>query len=109
MGAGINTRTLGTKGADSLHDELMAATAVIEDVVASAERVVALRAEMGKSLSTVNTEALAGVAASMDRLKSLLDSLSAPADEGITPEAMEAVKQARAALLRSTLFSTITV
>lgn len=109
MGAGINTRTLGTKGADSLHDELVAATAVVDDVVASAERVVALRAEMGKSLSTVNTEALAGVAASMDRLKSLLDSLSAPADEGITPEAMEAVKQARAALLRSTLFSAITV
>lgn len=109
LGAGINTRTLGTKGADSLHDEILAAAAVVTDVVASAERVVALRAEMGKQLSVVNTEALVGVAASMDRLKSLLDSLTASADEGITPEDMEAVKQARAALLRSTLFPTITV
>lgn len=109
LGAGINTRTLGTKGVDSLHDEIVAATAVLDEVVASAERVVALRAEKGKSLSVVNAEGLVGLGESMDRLKSLLASLAAPAVEDITPEAMEAVKQARAALLRSTLFSTINV
>ncbi len=109
LGAGINTRTLGTKGVDSLHDEIVAATAVLDEVVASAERVVALRAEKGKSLSVVNAEGLVGLGESMDRLKSLLASLAAPAVEDITPEAMEAVKQVRAALLRSTLFSTINV
>lgn len=109
MGAGINTRTLGTKGADSLHDEILAAAAAVTDVVASAERVVALRAEKGKQLSTVNVESLVGLGASMDQLKALLDSLAAPAAEDITPEDMELVKQARTAYLRATLFPTITV
>lgn len=108
LGAGINTRTLGTKGADSLHDEITAATAAVADVVASAERVVALRAEKGKSLSTVNVEGLGGLSEVADQLKSLLDSLTAPAAEGITPEDMEAVKQAHTAFLRATLFPTLT-
>lgn len=108
LGAGINTRTLGTKGADSLHDEITAATAAVADVVASAERVVALRAEKGKSLSTVNVEGLGGLSEVADQLKSLLDSLAAPAAEDITPEDMEAVKQAYTAFLRATLFPTLT-
>lgn len=109
LGAGINTRTLGTKGVDSLHDEIVTATAVVDEVVASAERVVALRAEKGKPLSSVNTEGLVGLGESMDRLKGLLASLAAPAVEDITPEDMELIKQARAALLRATLFPTINV
>lgn len=108
MGAGINTRTLGTKGADSLHDEITAATAAVAEVVASAERVVALRAEKGKTLSTVNVEGLGGLSEVADQLKSLLDSLTAPAAEDITPEDMEAVKRAHTAFLRATLFPTLT-
>lgn len=46
----------------------------------------------------MNVESLVGLGASMDQLKALLDSLTAPAVEDITPEDMELVKQARAAV-----------
>lgn len=109
QGAGIGTRTLAAKGLTTLHDQIAAATATLTEVVESTERVVALRAERGKSLSTVNAESLAGLDDVAGRLKALLDTLAAPAAEDITPEDMEAVKSARAALLRSTLFSSIAV
>lgn len=108
MGAGVGTRTLATKAQGlSLHDQIVEATDVVDEVVASAERVVALRAEKGKSLSAVNVEGLDGLLASADRLKALLDTLAAPAAEDITPDELAALKQIHTDLLRSTLFANV--
>lgn len=57
----------------TLHDELVAAMAVVASTVESAERVDALRAEKGKSLSQVNRESLDELRGHMGRLQALLD------------------------------------
>ena len=54
----------------TLNDEIAAALAGVEAIVSSAERVAALRAEAGKSLSDVNRESLDGL---RSRLNALLD------------------------------------
>lgn len=56
----------------SLNEEISHATAVVRNAVESAERVVALRAEKGKSLSQVNRQSLAELDESLTRLKSLI-------------------------------------
>lgn len=56
----------------TLHDQISEAMAVVSDAVASAERVDALRAEAGKSLSAVNVESLDGLRDVLGRLDALL-------------------------------------
>lgn len=107
MGAGIGTRTLAAKGLTTLHDQIEAAAATLDEVVASAERVVALRAEKGKSLSAVNAESLVGLDATVGRLKALLDSLADEPAEDISPEDHAAIKGIRSAVLRQQWFANL--
>jgi hypothetical protein len=80
-GAGVGTTT---RYAKSLKDEVAEAVDAVKAAIDSAERVVALRAEKGKSLSNVNSESLDGLKAQMVRLDALLnteDSEAKSADE----------------------------
>ena len=105
IGAGVGTRTLATKGLVTLQDQITGATDVVREVIDSAERVVALRAEKGKDLSNVNAESLAGLFAEMDRLKALL---STSAEAGALPEDIpDDIKAIAAELLRRELFSNL--
>lgn len=56
----------------TLHEEISDAIDVVSGVVAAAERVDALRAGAGKSLSAVNAESLAGLRSVIGRLDGLL-------------------------------------
>lgn len=73
-GAGVGTTT---RYAKSLKDEVAEAVDAVKAAVDSAERVVALRAEKGKSLSNVNVESLDGLKTQMDRLAALLNTKEA--------------------------------
>lgn len=98
LGAGVNTRSLAlksakdvsdsedsealdgaeeTKEAPSFGDELDAFLASAEAIAESAVRVVALRGEVGKSISVANAERLQKAAEVVDRLKAAL----APVEE----------------------------
>lgn len=68
-GAGVGTRTTYAK---SLKDEVGLAVDAVKAAVESAERVGALRAEKGKSLSNINRESLAGLEEVLSKLKTLL-------------------------------------
>ncbi len=61
----------GSKG-QTLHEELMEALAYTAGVVESASRVVALRAEKGKTLSRNNSEILGWIRDDLKRLESLI-------------------------------------
>lgn len=104
IGAGVNTRTLAAKGLTSLQDQIAEAMDVVSEVIDSAERVVALRAEKGKPLSTVNAESLVGLHAEMDRLKALFD-VKADDSAVATPEDIAAVQAIAADVRRRVLFS----
>lgn len=73
-GAGVGTTT---RYAKSLKDEVADAVDAVKAAVDSAERVVALRAEKGKSLSNVNAESLDGLKAQCERLAALLNTKEA--------------------------------
>lgn len=91
VGAGVNTRTLSTKGAETLKDQITEAVDAVNSVIDGVERVVALRTEKGKSLSVTNTESLVGLSEATDRLKALLEQepSSETADE--IPEDIKAI------------------
>lgn len=72
--------------APTLHDEISSAVDAAEAAVASAERVGALRAEAGKSLSVVNVESLDGLRDVLGRLDGLLTTENEPSDVDITGE-----------------------
>lgn len=76
-GAGVGTTT---RYAKSLKDEVAEAVDAVKAAIDSAERVVALRAEKGKSLSNVATESLDGLKAAMSRLDALLNTKDSEAD-----------------------------
>lgn len=107
VGAGVNTRTLGTKGTASLQDQIAEAMDVVAGVIDSAERVVALRAEKGKELSHVNAQGLVGLVAELDRLKALLKTEAAEPVEEATPEDVAAIKEIATAITRRDLFSSL--
>lgn len=69
-GAGLGTRTNYAK---SLKDEVAEAADAVKAAVESAERVVALRAEKGKSLSNVATSSLDGLRDAVKRLDAILN------------------------------------
>lgn len=58
----------------TLNQQISAVVEAAEDAITSAERVDALRAEAGKTLSVVNRESLVGLRASLGRLDGLLNS-----------------------------------
>jgi hypothetical protein len=103
LGAGLGTRTLAAKAHMSLQDQITDLTDHVRGVIDSAERVVALRAEQGKSLSQINQKSLDELAVETDRLKALLDADAEPSAEA-TPEDIQAIA---ATLLRAELFSNL--
>lgn len=62
----------GSAGGLKFNDELLETMAVVSGQIDSAARVVALRAEKGKTLSAVNTEVLDWITDDLRRLKALL-------------------------------------
>ena len=93
-GAGLGTRTNYAK---SLRDEVAEAVDAVNAAIESAERVVALRAEKGKSLSNVATSSLDGLKDAVERLGALLntqedDDNSSSEDDINTQLAMLAVE-----------------
>ncbi|MFF5988146.1 head maturation protease, ClpP-related [Prauserella flavalba] len=58
---------------ETLHDQISRAMDVVSGAVNSAERVGALRAEKGKSLSQVNRDSVGALVDHLERLKALLD------------------------------------
>lgn len=108
VGAGVNTRTLATKGLMSLQDQITEAMDVVVAVIDSAERVDALRAEQGKSLSKVNAESLDGLRGHLERLKSLLEPEEATASEESTSEdTPDDIRALGALLVGRDLFSSL--
>lgn len=65
-----------------LHDQISEAVAAVSAAVESAERVGALRAEAGKTLSQRNRDSLGELAETTQRLQSLLDAEPQNKDEG---------------------------
>ncbi len=82
-GAGLGTRTNYAK---SLKDEVADAVDAVNAAIESAERVVALRAEKGKSLSNVATESLDGLKDAVERLGALLNTKEADGDSEPTAD-----------------------
>lgn len=73
-GAGVGTRTTFAK---SFKDEVDETVDAVNKAVASAERVVALRAEKGKDLSQVSQASLDGLKAAVVKLDALLNTQEA--------------------------------
>lgn len=74
IGAGVNTRTTMTKGADMKFSEHINTVLTEVDVLIDrAEEVVTLRAAKGKTIGADSAELLTKVQASMDRLKTLVE------------------------------------
>lgn len=69
-GAGVGTRTTMAK---NLKDEIDETVGAVESAIESVERVVALRAEKGKSLSQVNSESVVALKSAIEKLAALLN------------------------------------
>lgn len=65
----------------TLHDKITSAVSAANEAVSSAERVSAIRAEAGKTLSVVNRESLSGLRDAIERLDGLLTTED-PSDTG---------------------------
>jgi len=87
-GAGLGTQT---RFAKSFTDEVAEAVDAVEAAIKSAERVVALRAEKGKSLSNVAASSLDGLKSAMTRLDALLNT---KADDGDSEPSAEDINAA---------------
>ena len=72
VGAGVNTRTLETKGLKfSEHAESVLAE--VDELITRATEVMALRAQKGKGMADSSADLLAALTADLDRLKELLE------------------------------------
>lgn len=71
-GAGVNTRTLATKGA-KFSEHIALVRADVDELITRATEVMALRAQKGKSLGDESAELLDALTADLDRLKELLE------------------------------------
>ena len=71
--------------AKALHQQIFETSAVVAATVSSVERVVALRADAGKTLSNRNLESLAGLRDAMGRLDALLTE-EEPSDVDVSAE-----------------------
>lgn len=107
IGAGNNTRTLSAKGAHTLNDQITEATDVVKELVESAERVVALRAEKGKSLSKVNAESLAGLCELIGRVKTLLDTDAEAHSAEASQEDLDEIRAIASRVQNAGLFSNL--
>lgn len=74
LGAGVGTRTLSAKNASTFNEQVVETMVVVNALLDSADRVVALRAEKGKELSQVNRASLDELRKGLERLTALLGS-----------------------------------
>lgn len=80
-GAGINTRTLATKGQDlKFSEHCEAVVAALQSLGVRAEEVVALRTAKGKSLGDDASQTLAAIGEEWERIKSLIEQPEPPTD-----------------------------
>jgi hypothetical protein len=102
VGAGVNTRTLATKGL-KFNEEGAAVVAAVNDYLKRAEEVMVLRAAKGRQLGDDSTAPLLALKASLSQIDGLLDTKAEEAAE-VTPEDIKALaNQARARELFSNL------
>jgi hypothetical protein len=80
VGAGVNTRTLATKGA-KFSEHADAVLTDVDELITRAEEVVTLRAAQGKKIGDESAALLTKVSEGLERLKTLLD--EPPTDESI--------------------------
>jgi hypothetical protein len=96
-GAGVNTRTIdaksGASGASvSLCDQITEALGGVDVAIEAAERVAALRADAGKSLSGANLKLLSDLDGALKRLRPYLE---VPRDDHETDPAVDALAAER--------------
>ena len=77
----------------TLHDELADTMDVVSAAIASAERVVALRADAGKDVSNRNHESLVGLRDELVRLDNLLNTPPEPAADAWTQDELDAMRR----------------
>lgn len=83
IGAGVGTRTLGTKGALTFSDEAQAVVAALTGLADRAADVMAMRREKGKGLADSSAQLLEQVKAQAARLAGLLEAEPAPSEEDL--------------------------
>lgn len=72
-GAGMNTRTRYVKGAETLDDQVKFAVQAVNDAIAGAERVQALRAEKGRELTGAVKSSIQVLDEALVKLRDLLN------------------------------------
>jgi hypothetical protein len=82
LGAGIDTRTLVTKGA-KFSEHADAVLTDVEELITRAEEVVTLRAAKGKTIGDESAAMLTKVNDGLDRLKTLLEVPDVDASDGV--------------------------
>lgn len=102
IGAGVNTRTLNTKGL-KFSDEGAAVVAAVDSFIERAKEVMVLRAAKGRQLGDDSTAPLLALKESLSQVEDLLKSDAAEAAEE-TPEDIRAIGND---LLRRELFSSL--
>lgn len=102
MGAGVDTRTLATKGL-KFSEEGVAVLAAVDAYLGRAQEVMVLRAEKGRSLSDESVDFLKSLDASLLALKTLLDTKADEAAE----DTIEDIKAMAADARRRDLFSNL--
>ena len=73
VGAGVNTRTLETKDGLKFSEHAESVLADVDELVARATEVMALRAQKGKGIAPESADLLTALTADLDRLKELLE------------------------------------
>lgn len=81
LGAGVDTRTLVTKGA-KFSEQADAVLTAVDELIQRAEEVVTLRAAKGKTIGDESAALLTKVDEALVRLKTLLDESATDTDDG---------------------------
>jgi hypothetical protein len=104
VGAGVNTRTLNTKGL-KFADEGETVLTALESFVGRASEVMVLRSAKGRSLSAESTDLLKRVEGQVAKLADLLAEPESPGEASL--EDMAALKRIQTDRLRAELFSNL--
>jgi hypothetical protein len=104
IGAGVNTRTLNTKGL-KFNEEGEAVVAAVDAYLKRAQEVMVLRAAKGRTLADETTEFLKDLDVSLTALRDLL---TTKATDPVAEEIPEDIKALADELLWAELFSSIT-
>lgn len=106
MGAGINTRTLGTKSL-KFSEEGEAVLADLDAFLGRASEVMVLRSAKGRSLGAESVDLLGRLDETLVKLRGLLDVSDLGDVDAPSAEDLDALKAIRTDLLRNTLFRNV--